>query len=543
LRIILWLLLSISFAYSITLPNLKIGFFDEANKSLDISKKADFYSAGKIFIKPNQKTYIKVIFDEVFSSKGSYMLVISGVDKVAGCKDKLSYKVCPIYYDGSKLNYRFDIHPTPHTQSIKKAVVYTSSQYLDFEQKSTNQYFLGMLLVGFILAIIAYALVLFVSLKERLYLYYALMEAGFLAYSMVHLNLFGIANITRVVWVANAISLGFMFVFAVKFLHIKKWCKLIYLGVIYSFVSALAFAFGVFHPFLGSLFVPWILLCAVFEYKRVDVRFFIGAVLVIVFGVIVIEFFQPLWLSVLHPMIVVLPLEAVLMLFAIGYRLKQIKEQKNRYQNLLLHQHKANTLSTLVASIAHRYKTNLSRISFLVMQLQLDKNQANKIALDINDEIKELKEIVNNYLLLYKNNLEKEEKVALEKIFDSILKTIDTKDINISVDIPPQTYTNSPWVIKEIALIAITNSIEALSNLDKKTKYINITYKNNRCYICDNAGGIKDLTRLFDPKLSSKTKGSGIGLYIAKLLSTNYLNSSLEAFNKDGGFCIVFEVC
>ena len=52
--------------------------------------------------------------------------------------------------------------------------------------------------------------------------------------------------------------------------------------------------------------------------------------------------------------------------------------------------------------------------------------------------------------------------------------------------------------------------------------------KDNICTICDNAQGKVDLSTMHQPKISSKRGGSGIGLYIANLLSKEHFNSEIQ---------------
>jgi signal transduction histidine kinase len=413
--------------------------------------------------------------------------------------------------------------------------LYDSNRFKNLHQKLHNQYLFAYIIAGMTLMAILYAVVMLVSLKEPLYGYYALFEFGLLLYLMVHIGLFGSYGNPKLIWSINALSLFLSILFSLKFLNnyrLDRILKYILMfGLIVNLIYIILFASGVFVPFYGSAFVLFIVLAALMGEKNKEMFLFLSAWIVILASVIVIEFYPTFMNQYLHPMFVALPIEAILMLGVIGLYLKRLNEQ-NRYimhQTILLNKEKS--LSKIAGALSHQYKTNLSKLSFNLMQLELNTKPKEDIIDSMQHHIGSLKTTTNEYLKLYGNNHSKKESKELKEILDLLLEYFD----NITyTQIPTNTIVTYPWALKEILVILLDNTSKECNNT------VSIEFKDSYLYICDSCGGIKDFKNIFEPKPSSG--GSGIGLYIAKILSKKYFDNSLELYNHQDGVCAKIKI-
>ena len=96
----------------------------------------------------------------------------------------------------------------------------------------------------------------------------------------------------------------------------------------------------------------------------------------------------------------------------------------------------------------------------------------------------------------------------------------------------------------QVLMNIFSNAKDALRPIINEEKYILINvYKENNNMIIqikDNAGGIKDdiIDKVFEPYFTTKhkSKGTGIGLYMSKLLVEKHLNGTLNVRNEEYSF-------
>jgi len=118
-------------------------------------------------------------------------------------------------------------------------------------------------------------------------------------------------------------------------------------------------------------------------------------------------------------------------------------------------------------------------------------------------------------------------------------------EILIDEDVKINGYKNE---YSQAVLNIISNAKDILLEREIKDPQIKIYLdknKKNKLYIEDNAGGIPDdiIDKIFDPYFTTKFEyGTGIGLYMTKLIIENKMNGTINVTNSSKGAVFTIEI-
>ena len=243
---------------------------------------------------------------------------------------------------------------------------------------------------------------------------------------------------------------------------------------------------------------------------------------------------------------------------------KIIEEEVKKSQDkdkLIFHQNKHISMGKMIENIAHQWRQPLAHINSTVYNMDSLINQSKIDKKAIHSKLDEI-ETVTDYLSQtiddFKNffNIKKEKSDF--KIQDAIDKSISILkgtlqhheikiDINIEDDITIYGYSNE---LQQSILVILNNAKYILHERDISDPNISIVVKSigNRCQILieDNAGGVEDeiLDKIFEPYFTTKTQsqGTGLGLYITKMIIEEGMKGRLKVENTKKGACFIIEL-
>jgi C4-dicarboxylate-specific signal transduction histidine kinase len=135
-------------------------------------------------------------------------------------------------------------------------------------------------------------------------------------------------------------------------------------------------------------------------------------------------------------------------------------------------------------------------------------------------------------------------KTNFEKITQNVLQIIDNSlkkcKINCEIEIKELSdfisYEND---LKQVLLNLIKNAEDTLVKSRSDDRKIKIVIDKNMLRVEDNGGGVQEeiMEDIFQPYFSTKTKkdGTGLGLYMSKIIIEDHCQGSLDVSNNKEG--------
>jgi len=236
-------------------------------------------------------------------------------------------------------------------------------------------------------------------------------------------------------------------------------------------------------------------------------------------------------------------------------------EDIRKKDQILQQQSKLAQMGEMISMIAHQWRQPLSSMSNIVANLQIrllmqSNKQEDTYYRFLHGDLKEIAHLIQNlsstiddFRSFYKPSKAKQVvtlQEPIKKALNILSASLEAKGITIkerlNVNKPIKLYTNE---IIQVILNIIKNSEDNF--IEKKTPHplieIHTTQSENTLIItlCDNGGGIDGdiLNRIFDPYFSTKgdRNGTGLGLYMSKIIIEEHHKGKFEVYNQNGGVC------
>ncbi len=218
-------------------------------------------------------------------------------------------------------------------------------------------------------------------------------------------------------------------------------------------------------------------------------------------------------------------------------------------REILQHQSKLADMGEMVGAIAHQWRQPLNEIALRTQNLEFNYEDGlvdEKFIINFVDEnmktINFMSQTIDDFRGFFRTDKTKE----IFDVEESIKSTISLfeaqfKEHNIEVSIEGDHFSidGLKSEFQQVILNIISNAKDALIEKEIQDAKINITLKNKTISISDNGGGIEEdiINRIFEPYFTTKEqgKGTGMGLYMSKIIIENNMQAQLEVKNiKDG---------
>ncbi|NCB11364.1 MAG: PAS domain S-box protein [Erysipelotrichia bacterium] len=238
---------------------------------------------------------------------------------------------------------------------------------------------------------------------------------------------------------------------------------------------------------------------------------------------------------------------------------KRVQEEiskNDEKQKLLFWQSRMASLGQMLGNIAHQWRQPLTELNLTLFNMK--KASLNKDEKKVEELYKESKNLISgmsstiedftNFFNPLKEKKSFEIKDVINEVLTILRKVIEQEEIKIKVDVPINYQVLG--VSNELAQVLINliqNSKDAFRQNEIKDKNIFISLKEKKnldkksviLEIEDNAGGIKEenLDSIFEPYFTTKHKsqGTGLGLFMSKMIIEKSLEGTLSHRNSKNG--------
>ena len=253
-------------------------------------------------------------------------------------------------------------------------------------------------------------------------------------------------------------------------------------------------------------------------------------------------------------------IEAILFTISVSYKYGSLKQQTKSYEDMLLQQSKMAQSGEMIANITHQFRQPLNNISYILINIKkrFEKNKleesyfTNKVT-QIDEQLQFLSTTIDHFKEFYTPSKQKENFLIKEAIDSSITvlsaelkkrNIIFNIKYNVNEDINIKGIKNE---LSQVILAILTNASDALKDIESPFINIQIDASDAEIIISISNNGKhidkRDINKIFEPYFSTKKDGTGIGLYLSKLIINRSFDGELKVENIKEGvqFSLMFD--
>lgn len=234
---------------------------------------------------------------------------------------------------------------------------------------------------------------------------------------------------------------------------------------------------------------------------------------------------------------------------------QRVREElaKNREKDIMLiQQSRLAAMGEMVSNIAHQWRQPLNTVNLILANIQdahrfgeLDDEALNRAVADGNRVVQRMSRTIDDFRNFFLPNKEKKP-FALREAVREALALVEASfhyhgvACTVEGEDDPQAlgYENE---YAQVLLNLLNNAKEAIVARGVEDGRVTVRLERQgdeaRVVVRDNGGGIAPdvLPKVFEPYFSTKETGTGIGLYMSKMIIEKNMNGRIEAANADGG--------
>jgi PAS domain S-box-containing protein len=229
-------------------------------------------------------------------------------------------------------------------------------------------------------------------------------------------------------------------------------------------------------------------------------------------------------------------------------------EKNLEKDRLLVQQNKLASMGEMLGNIAHQWRQPLNNINLLIYFIRdsygkISQNELSEVIKDAKLQIDYMSQTIDDFRNFYKPSKERNFFDIKESILQSskiVRSSLEKNAIKLDVLGEPLSINSFENEFEQVIVNILNNAIDAKIVKSKNEKFdakieINISKedKNILISIFNNCGNIdeKIIERIFEPYFTTKfeDQGTGIGLYMTKVIIEKNMEGKIEAKNLNDG--------
>jgi len=218
----------------------------------------------------------------------------------------------------------------------------------------------------------------------------------------------------------------------------------------------------------------------------------------------------------------------------------------------LIQQSKLASMGEMIGAIAHQWRQPLNELSIRIQKLKYrfaDDEENKEYISEFIEKNKKTIDFMSKTIDDFRNffRIDKEKnRFDINKSIEEVVSILSSqlKNNHIDLILNGQTFFFKGFKteFQQVIINTISNSKDALVKNKIKNPKIQINIKQGSIEIIDNAGGIESsiIDRIFEPYFTTKEQGegTGIGLYMSKMIIEDNMGGKIEAKNIEDGLAI-----
>jgi len=237
-------------------------------------------------------------------------------------------------------------------------------------------------------------------------------------------------------------------------------------------------------------------------------------------------------------------------------RIAQAVEENRRKERMMIQQAKMATIGEMIESIAHQWRQPLNIMGIGISNLEL-KRQLGTLEPEELDRLIDMVQRQVAYMSQtiddFRNFFKKDKQIVhvrLRELVDEVVALVapalQQQKIDLHITVPDLLSSDLyPNELKQVILNLLSNAKDAVLLQGRPDKRIEIkAYESAEIIhleISDNGGGVPDaiMDKIFEPYFTTKfeAQGTGIGLYMSKIIVEKNLRGTIAVMNGEAGAC------